>query len=206
VEIIRPGLPLPGDADLVIILGSKSTISDLAHFRAQDWHVDLAGHVRRGGHVLGLCGGYQMLGRSIDDPKGIEGPSSKVEGLGLLEVETVMTPNKAVRPVTGHQISDGAHVSGYEIHIGETNGPARNNPWFMIEDRPEGACSENGRVCGSYLHGIFVEDAFRKSYLHRFSPGLEVQAYTTEIETILDDLGRHIETALDLDALLRIAK
>jgi adenosylcobyric acid synthase len=94
VVIVEPGRPLPGDAALVILPGSKSTISDLENFRTNGWDIDLQGHHRRGGHILGICGGYQMLGRKIHDPDGIEGLPRTVSGLGYLNVETVISPKK----------------------------------------------------------------------------------------------------------------
>ena len=146
VEIVEPGRPLPGDADLVLIPGSKSTIADLAHFRAQGWDIDLAAHLRRGGHVLGICGGYQMLGRRIADPEGIEGAPGTVEGLGLLDVETVMKPEKHLALQEAAYLPSGARVEGYEIHIGETAGPDCARAWLSIGGRPEGAASPDGRL------------------------------------------------------------
>lgn len=206
VEIVPPGRPLPGDADLVILLGTKSTVGELANFRQQGWDIDLMAHVRRGGHVVGICGGYQMLGRKIDDVDGIEGPSGPVAALGLLDVETIMTPQKAVRPVTGHQIIDGSAVSGYEIHIGRTTGPSCENPWLMIDGQPEGAQSANGRALGSYVHGMFAEDAFRQSFLRRFDPNHRVSNFGAEIEDVLDALGAHVSANVDVDELLGIAE
>jgi adenosylcobyric acid synthase len=113
VDIVRPGQPLPGDAHLVLLSGSKSTIADLAELRANGWDIDLAAHVRRDGRVLGICGGYQMLGRRISDPDGIEGAPGTVEGLGMLDVETVMRPQKRLVLTDAHHIASGAPVSGY---------------------------------------------------------------------------------------------
>ncbi|MEL6482526.1 MAG: cobyric acid synthase, partial [Pseudomonadota bacterium] len=165
LELVQPGTPLPGDADLVILPGAKSTRGDLAFLREQGWDIDLAAHLRRGGRVLGLCGGYQMLGQWIDDPAGIEGPAGRSPGLGLLDVETVMVPEKATRPVSGRHRESGAAVSGYEIHIGRTEGADRARPWLEIEGVPEGAISADGRVIGTYVHGVFQSDAFRAAFL-----------------------------------------
>ncbi|MDP5361561.1 MAG: cobyric acid synthase CobQ, partial [Paracoccaceae bacterium] len=165
VEIIEAGRPLPGDADLIIIPGSKSTIADLAHFRAQGWDIDLHAHVRRGGHVLGVCGGYQMLGKEIIDDDGIEGPPSRVTGLGLLDVRTVMAPQKRLALSQATYLPTGDRVSGYEIHIGTTTGPDCARAWLSIDGRGEGAASANGRVKGCYLHGLFAADAFRSAFM-----------------------------------------
>ena len=205
VEIIEQGRPLPGDADMVLIPGSKSTIADLAHFRAQGWDIDLQVHVRRGGHVLGICGGYQMLGREIADPDGIEGAPGSVPGLGLLDVTTVMKPQKRLALTRATYVPSGDPVEGYEIHLGETSGPDCSRAWLRLDDRPEGASSPDGRVRGCYLHGLFTSDAFRAAYLSAL--GAEVQtAYSDELDEVLDALAAHIEAHLDLDLLLGLSQ
>ncbi|WP_296420939.1 cobyric acid synthase [Pseudooctadecabacter sp.] len=206
VEIIEAGRPLPGDADLVLIPGSKSTIADLAHFRAQGWDTDLFAHVRRGGHVLGICGGYQMLGREIADPDGIEGPATRVRGLGLLDVTTVMATQKRLALTEAVFNATGDPVSGYEIHIGETNGPDRQNGWLTIGRRSEGAASADGRIKGCYLHGLFAADAFRQSYMAQIGVPVQAVAYDAGVEDTLDALADHLESCLDIDAVLRLAQ
>ncbi len=204
VEIVPPGRALPGDADLVLIPGSKSTRADLAFVRAQGWDIDIRAHLRRGGHVLGLCGGYQMLGRTIADPEGVEGAPGTDPGLGLLDVETVMTGDKQVILRQATARPDGAPVSGYEIHMGRTEGPDRARGWLSIGGEIEGAASPCGRVRGSYLHGLFASDSFRA----RFLAGLGHQAqagYDDGVEATLDALADHLETYMDVDALLRLA-
>lgn len=205
VEIVEPGRPLPGDGDLVLIPGTKSTIADLEFFRAQGWDIDLAAHIRRGGHVLGICGGYQILGREISDPEGIEGPVQTVQGLGHLNITTVMRPEKRLANVTGTYPPGGESLTGYEIHIGQTSGPDCARPWLMIEGRPEGAQSENGLVLGCYLHGMFAADGFRAAFLASLGgTGASVQ-YRAEIDTILNALAAHLESNLDLDKILHLA-
>ena len=204
LEIVPPGRALPGDADLVVIPGSKSTRSDLAFLRAQGWDIDLAGHLRRGGQVLGLCGGYQMLGRRIDDPEGVDGPPGTDPGLGLLDVTTVMQADKTVRACRGRALADGAPVTGYEIHMGRTEGPDRARPWLEIDGRPEGATSADGRVRGSYLHGIFAADRFRASFLAGLGQRSDL-AYEAGVEAALDALADHLEAHLDLARLWRMA-
>ncbi len=204
LEIIPQGRPLPGDAQLVLIPGSKSTIADLAIFRAQGWHIDLEAHVRRGGHVLGLCGGYQMLGRDITDPEGVEGARNKVNGLGLLDVSTVMHPQKHLTQTTATYKPTGARVNGYEIHLGRTAGPDCARPWLDIDGAPHGAASADGRVRGCYLHGLFTSDALRKAYLTDLG-GISSVAYEAELDQVLDDVAEHVETHLDLNLLLDIA-
>lgn len=205
VEIIEAGRPLPGDADLVLIPGSKSTIADLAHFRAQGWDIDLAAHVRRGGRVLGICGGYQMLGKRIIDDDGIEGAPARVDGLGLLDIETVMKPQKRLSQSTATYLPTGDIVTGYEIHIGETSGSDCNRAWLSLDGRGEGAASADGRVMGCYLHGLFSADAFRAAFLAQLDVTLPLTNYTQGVEDTLDALADHLETHMDIDALLGLA-
>uniref|UniRef100_UPI0035C791AE cobyric acid synthase n=1 Tax=Pseudooctadecabacter sp. TaxID=1966338 RepID=UPI0035C791AE len=206
VEIIEAGRPLPGDADLVLIPGSKSTIADLAHFRAQGWDTDLMAHVRRGGHVLGICGGYQMLGREIADPDGIEGPATRVRGLGLLDVTTTMAAHKRLALSEAVFDATGDAVSGYEIHIGETVGPDRQNGWLTLEGRREGAASADGRIKGCYLHGLFAADGFRQSYMAQIGAPIKAMNYDAGVDATLDALADHLEDCLDVDAILRLAE
>lgn len=205
VEIIEAGRPLPGDAAVVLIPGTKSTIADLAHFRAQGWDVDLAAHLRRGGHVMGICGGFQMLGQWIDDPDGIEGPPGRVAGLGLLQVSTAIGPHKRLTLSHATYLPTGSPVSGYEIHLGQTEGPDRARPWLRIDGRDEGAASPNGRVRGCYLHGLFTADALRADILQAWGGQGGLADYDAGVETVLDALAAHIEAHLDLDALLALA-
>ena len=205
VEIVEPGRPLPGDAALVLIPGSKSTIADLAHFRAQGWDVDLYAHVRRGGRVLGICGGYQMLGRSIADPDGIEGPPSEVAGLGLLDVSTRMTPQKRLTEVTGTHPDSQEAIRGYEIHIGETTGPDTARAWLRLGDRAEGAASASGQVQGCYLHGLFGADGFRQAYLAALGATPSPLDYETGVDDTLDALADHLDAHMDVDRLLGLA-
>ncbi len=206
VQMVRAGEPIPGDAVLVIIPGSKSTRGDLAFLREQGWDLDLAARRRRGGMILGICGGYQMLGRSVADPEGIEGPPGETEGLGLLDVTTEMVPEKQLTRVTGTDIASGAPVEGYEIHIGRTDGPDRARPVFQIDGQPEGAQSADGRVIGSYLHGMFTGDAFRSAFLQRLGAAASGSAYESDVDRVLDRLADHLEAHLDLDGLLAVAR
>ena len=206
VEIVQPGRPLPLDADLILLPGSKSTIADLADLRAQGWDIDIAAHIRRGGHVLGLCGGYQMLGRRIADPLGLEGPAGEVAGLGHLDVETVLQPAKrlALSQATSRETSD--PVRGYEIHLGETTGPDCARAWLDLDGRPEGAADVTGRVRGCYLHGLFEADRFRAAYLARLGLDTPVWDHAASVEATLDALAAHLETHLDVSRLLSLAE
>ncbi len=207
VAFVRPGQALPGNADLVVLPGSKSTLADLAVLRAESWDQDLMAHIRRGGHVLGLCGGFQMLGTCLDDPRGTEGPPGAAEGLGLLDIETRLDGAKTLVEARGVEVASGAEVRGYEMHIGCTSGAGLARPMLRLQGRPEGAVAADGRVQGCYLHGLFASDAFRHSYLSRLktrpNSGL---AYDSEIETILDRLADHLERHIDIARLMRVAE
>jgi adenosylcobyric acid synthase len=203
---VRPGAALPGDADLIILPGSKATTADLAALRQAGFPIDIAAHLRRGGAVLGLCGGYQMLGRMIHDPAGIEGPAGAADGLGLLDVETVLSAEKRLEPVRG-ETSDGIPFSGYEMHMGVTKGPDCSRPFARHSDgSPEGAISADGRVFGTYAHGLFADDRQRSAWLLRLGAGASVTAHDARIEDTLDRLAAHIAGQVDLDRLLSLSQ
>jgi adenosylcobyric acid synthase len=202
---VRPGEPIPGNAEVVILPGSKSTIGDLAYLRAQGWDIDIHAHVRRGGHVLGLCGGYQMLGRSIADPDGADGHPGTVTGLDLLDITTTMSGDKSTTPVRGIHCATGAAVEGYEIHLGRSDGPDCARPVLRLNGRSDGAGSADGRVQGTYVHGLFTGDGFRKAWLANLGIASTL-AYEARIETALDALAEHLEAHLDIDQLLKIAR
>lgn len=199
---VQPGQPVPGDADVVIIPGSKATLADLAFLRAQGWDVDIAAHLRRGGRVIGICAGYQMLGRRVRDPDGIEGPPGEAPGLGLLDVETVMQGPKTLRQAAGQEVGSGLRVAGYEMHMGRTHGPDRNRPWLHLDGAPDGAVAADGRVRGCYLHGLFAADAFRRAVLGLSGPVVD---YAAGVEAALDALADHLEAAVDVAALAAVA-
>lgn len=206
VEIVEAGRALPGDADLILIPGSKSTIADLAHLRAQGWDIDIKAHINRGGRVLGICGGYQMLGREIIDDLGLEGAPSTVAGLGLLDISTHMKPEKRLAMTNAVHVTTGTPVTGYEIHLGETTGPDCANAWLRVDNRLEGAADKSGRISGCYLHGLFAADHFRHHFLGQLGMPNSNVNYEHNVETTLDSLARHVEAHLDLDALLSLAE
>ena len=207
VTVVEPGRPLPGDADLILLAGSKATLGDLAELHRQGWDIDIAAHVRRGGLLVGLCGGYQMLGRAVADPDGIEGPADVAPGLGHLDVETVIGTSKTLARVTGADAQSGDAVAGYEMRMGATSGPDTHRPWLTLEDgRAEGARSASGLVMGSYVHGLFAADGFRHAFLGRIASGrARGVAYEAGIEDTLDALAQHLEANMDLDRLLAAA-
>ncbi len=206
VHMIPPGSPLPGDADLIILPGSKSTLGDLAFLRQQGWDVDLKAHVRRGGAVFGVCAGFQILGRTITDDEGVDGPSGRAEGLGYLDIDTTLTGDKTLRQVTGIYQTLDEKFEGFEMHVGETSGPDCDRPLVKLEGRMDGAISPDGQVSGCYVHGIFASDTFRHAFLKRFNNEFtQSTAYWTTVDRALDALADRMEVCLDLDRILRIA-
>ena len=204
VVMVPPGQSIPHDAGLVILPGTKSTIADLIALRENGWERDIQAHVRRGGHVLGICGGFQMLGNRIRDPEGVEGHVHDIEGLGLLDVETVMEPEKIVRNVVAMSLIYGSDLEGYEIHIGRTQGADAIRPFARIGDHDDGAISANGRVMGTYLHGVFSADAFRHQFLASLGVIGSGENYRESIENALDELAEGLESCLDIDALFEL--
>jgi adenosylcobyric acid synthase len=204
VDFLHPGTAIPGDADLVILPGSKATLADLKALKAQRWDVDLYAHANRGGAILGICGGYQMLGNTIADPLGIEGPPQTCTGLGLLNVHTTMAAEKTLCAIT-LQTRDGHTVQGYEMHMGETTGADRNHHWFegTTPSAPnEGISLPHRPIMGTYVHGLLHNDAFRTAFLQHLAPTYVAQLRQDQTtDTVLDDLAAHLETHMDLDAL-----
>jgi len=208
VDLVRvhPGTALPGDIDLVILPGSKTTIAGLNALRECGFDIDIAAHMRRGGTVVGLCGGYQMLGKTVSDPHGVEGAAGTVAGLGLLDVVTVLLPEKTLTNAKG-TTSDGIAFSGYEMHMGVTTGADCARPFAHLADgTPEGAVSGNGRVIGTYIHGLFADDRQRGAWLSRLGAGPATVAYDELVESTLDRLAKHLATFIDLDRLLSVAR
>ncbi|HYM71376.1 MAG TPA: cobyric acid synthase [Stellaceae bacterium] len=203
---VRAGTPLPGDATLIVLPGSKATLADLAALRREGWDIDILAHRRRGGRVLGLCGGYQMLGRSIADPAGLEGSGGRAAGLALLDIDTVLGEGKRLGFASGIDIASGTAVRGYEMHLGVTDGPGLARPMLRLGDRTEGAVSADGRVAGCYLHGLFADDPFRRAFLSRLGAAPSAFAYQPAIDDTLDRLADHLEASLDLDRLLAAAR
>ena len=169
------------------------------------WDIDILAHHRRGRPVLGLCGGYQMLGRRIADPDGVEGPAGAIDGLGLLDVETVLTADKALAPVTGRAL--GAGFSGYDMHMGRTWGTDTRRPVAVLADgRPEGAFSADGLVAGSYVHGLFGKADQRAAWLRRIGVEGRGPDHSAAVDAALDAIAATLERHVDLDALLALSK
>ncbi|ANL47189.1 cobyric acid synthase [Rhizobium phaseoli] len=194
---VRSGERLPADASLIVLPGSKSTISDLADFRAQGWDRDLEMHIRRGGRVIGICGGYQMLGRTVHDPLGLEGGTLATPGLALLDVETEMAPEKTVRNSHARSTEYDAPLAGYQIHLGMTRGPDCGRPSAIVDGVPDGALSANGLIMGTYLHGLFASDAYRTRLLQSFGLSDERRNYRESVDKALDEIAGELERYLD---------
>jgi adenosylcobyric acid synthase len=202
---VRPGERMPDDAGLVVLAGSKATISDLMALKAEGWDRDITAHARRGGRVIGICGGYQMLGRTVRDPLGIEGGVAEIEGLGLLDVETVMAPEKRLANSAARSIPFEAALSGYEIHLGVTDGPDHLRPYVEIEGRADGAMSIDGRIAGTYLHRLFDSDSFRARLLASFGIEGGQSDYRKSVDDALDGVAAELERHLDrrwIDSLM----
>ena len=212
LSLVEAGHPLPMDADLVLIPGSKTTIADMAFMREQGWDIDIAALRRQGASIIGLCGGYQMLGRRINDPEGIEGMKASIDGLGLLDVETWLGADKTVQVATGEAVGDaggdagGIAVSGYEIHLGETKGEDTHRPMLMLDNgnRSDGAISADGRVQGCYMHGLFANDAYRAYWVKAATGRVRDFNFDALVDDSLDDLAHHLEQYLDIKSLERL--
>jgi adenosylcobyric acid synthase len=205
VQFLELGQAIPGHTKLVIIPGSKSTIADFAALKEAGWDIDLKAHVRRGGRVIGLCGGYQMLGKKIHDTEGLEGSAQTVDGLGLLDIETTLLPDKTLTRVSAKHLASGMDIEGYEIHLGTSQGNDCARPFARIGDHNDGASRADGLVTGTYIHGCFASDAFRRSFLKSIGAKTSNLAFEQLIETTLDNLAAHLEEHLNLDQLLSLA-
>jgi adenosylcobyric acid synthase len=202
---VGPHQPVPGDCSLIILPGSKSTIADLASLRQFGWDIDLKAHLRRGGFVLGICGGYQMLGRTIADPHGIEGPPQKVDGLGLFDVDTVLEGDKVLVEASGVTTDGAAPFKGYEMHVGRTTGALR--PLLRLGNgKVDGAISADGRVAGCYIHGLLADDRQRQHWLQLIGGQASGFDYEADVDATLDLLAEHLEKHVDCDRLLELAR
>ncbi|MEO1660373.1 MAG: cobyric acid synthase [Pseudomonadota bacterium] len=204
---IPPGTPLPRDVDLIILFGTKSTLGDLAFLRNQGWDHDILSHARAGGHILGICGGYQMLGETVSDPGGYDGPAGKAHGLGLLKVDTEMTGEKRVLPVTGENTLTEKRLKGYKIHTGRTQGDDMARPFATLNATADGARSADNRIQGTYLHGAFAEDEFRHAWLNSIGEvSDETFSYETQVDAALDALADGVEAAVNVDQIFAMAR
>ena len=205
VVMVRAGEAIPADAGLIILPGTKSTIGDLKRLRENGWGAQIHDHVKRGGHVIGICGGYQMLGQKIIDPEHIDGDIAQAEGLGLLQIETVMKAEKTLGQVQGTAVAYGVPVDGYEIHCGVSHGPDCARPFALVDGRSDGAVSADGRIFGTYLHGLFASDSFRAKLLAELGVHGVGFNYRASVDDALNELAENLEQFIDVDALLQLS-
>ena len=203
LTFVGPG-DMPPAADLVILPGSKSVRADLAHLRAQGWEPYLQRHLRYGGKLMGLCGGFQMLGKTIADPLGLESAAGESTGFGWLDFSTRLAAEKQLRNVSGSLLLDGGvPVSGYEIHAGLSHGAALAHPSALLSGGPDGAMSADGQIIGSYLHGLFESAAATRAVLRWAGLAAPVVSdHAARREAALDRLADTLEQHLDLTKLL----
>ncbi len=200
---IGPG-ETPPAADLIVLPGSKAVRADLDWLRSQGWDKAIARHLRYGGKVIGLCGGYQMLGQAVHDPQGLEGPRGSTPGLGWLAVDTTLEAEKQLRNVAGHLALPGRPaMTGYEIHLGVTAGPGCARPAVNLAgDRPDGAISADEQVLGTYCHGVFDHPAALDALLRWAGVEPEQQVdFAARRAADLDRLADAVEAALDWEKL-----
>ncbi len=207
VDMIDTGRSIPQNADLIIIPGSKATISDMKFILEQGWDIDIKAHVRANKPVLGICGGYQILGKVISDPLGIEGEAQNIEGLGLLNISTRLTRQKQLENITAIDAVFGQEINAYHMHLGVSEGEDCQRPFALNNNESEGAISGNGLISGTYLHGIFANDGFRQNFLsHLGAKAKKTLNYQAQVEQVLDELAAHLEANLDIDKILELAR
>ena len=196
-----PASKPPEPCDLLILPGSKSVQNDLQALRASGWDTALARHLRYGGKLLGVCGGYQMLGRTLSDPLGIEGDAKNIDGFGWLNIASQLEPHKALKRVGGKTFGD-APVVGYEIHMGQSSGVDCARAWINLADGPDGAASEDGQVLGTYVHGLFDRPEALDAIMHWAGVELDQRHdHMAVIEKNITALARHVAAHIDMAAI-----
>ena len=209
INMISSGDVVPDDTDIVLLLGSKSTINDLIELKKNGWDIDIKAHARKNKIVIGLCGGYQMLGKIIDDPFGAEGSIRKIDGLGLLDVITVLEKEKKVKKLIATHLFDNKTIEGYEIHLGKTSGLDCDRPMFKFDQKMEGAISSNYKIYGTYLHGFFNNKGACEWLLNLCNQSNyknDIVDYNIKVNEILDSLAEHLEKHLDWKKILEISE
>ena len=204
VVMVRKGEAMPDDADVILLPGSKATLADLAELRSNGWDRSITKARSQGKRIVGICGGYQMLGRTVSDPYGIEG-GGRADGLGLLEVDTVLEQEKTTRLTSARSLKHDVPVSGYEIHLGRTEGADRDRAPFVANGSTEGAASRDGKVWGTYLHGAFDGGPFRQAWLAEIGVASDGENHHDRIDAALDAIAARLDALVDFDELLGIA-
>jgi adenosylcobyric acid synthase len=199
VTFVKPGEPVP-PADLIILAGSKSVRSDLAFLMKEGWDVRIKKHLRYGGKVLGICGGYQMLGRAVHDPDGMESKPGSSQGLGVLDLETILEPEKQLLNIEGKLTLEDAPVRGYEIHAGATKGEGLKRPLLIkAGGEPDGSITDDGMAAGTYLHGVFESQEglaalLRWAGLEKVDPVDYWRLREEDIDGLADCLDKNLDT------------
>ncbi|NHN84265.1 cobyric acid synthase [Acetobacter musti] len=205
VAMVPPGRPIPADAALIVLPGSKAVVTDMKFLRREGWDVDILAHYRQGGRILGICGGYQMLGRRIADPQGLEGDAEEMAGLGLLETDTELAGHKVLTRVSG--VALGADFLGYEIHVGKETWRGDVRPFARLDDgRSDGAVSGNGRVMGTYCHGLLGAPGFRSALMAQMGVRSDAVDHEIMVNAALDEIAEVLERSIDLDGVLALAR
>lgn len=203
LNFVQLGDPIPKNSNVIIIPGSKTTIADLQALYDTGWDIDIKAHLRQGGYVMGICGGYQMLGSEITDPHHVEGNISQINGLNLVNISTRLENAKKLQKNQGRLFIQNIECSGYEMHLGVTVNHVRYKPFVIYDEKNvEGVVSHDGKILGTYLHGIFHNDPARQALLGHFSAQSSQFNFSKQIEIVLDQWAEHIEQHLDVNKML----
>jgi adenosylcobyric acid synthase len=197
-QFVRLDDPIP-PADLIIVPGSKNVQTDLAYLEAAGWPQAIHKHLRYGGKLIGICGGFQMLGKTIADPDQVEGHGGTVNGLGLLDMKTILSPQKQLKNVSGNIYLNDALIQGYEIHAGISEGPALTKPFCKLNGQPDGVISEDKQIIGTYVHGLFEQASTRQALLEwagvNETVGIDYHAIREQhLNRLADLIDLHLDT------------
>ncbi len=206
IVFVRRGERFPTDSDVIILPGSKSTIADMIALRENKWDGEIIAHAKKGGMVIGICGGFQILGRKILDPDCLEGNVTEIDALGLLDMVTEIGKRKLTRNSNAIHLLSGLPLRGYEIHMGKSFGPDCRHAPLKINNVEDGAASPDGKIWGTYLHGLFSADAFRHYFIGNFGAKPDASGHFEKIDNALDKIADELEKAVDINALFRLAR
>ncbi len=206
IVFVRKGECFPADSDVIILPGSKSTIADMIALRENKWDGEIIEHAKKGGMVIGICGGFQILGRKIFDRDSLEGNVTEIDALGLLDMVTEIGERKLTRNSNAIHLASGLPLTGYEIHMGNSFGPDCRYAPLKINNVKDGAASPDGKIWGTYLHGLFSADAFRHYFIGNFGAKPDASGHFEKIDNALDKIADELEKAVDINALFRLAR
>jgi len=203
---LRQGDEWPEGVDLVILPGSKATIAAMVELENNGWAQAIRSHAARGGAIIGICGGFQMLGKSIADPQAIEGEQRQIAGLGLLDMTTIIHPDKIARKVAAHDRRLKTQIQAYEIHAGISSGVDCDHAPFTVDGHNNGGANATGHIWGTYLHGIFADGSWRAKYLASLGVHSRGQDQDQIMDKALDEIAALLQRNLDCDALFALAR